>query len=39
MHIENHLVNAIGEKINAAVLSTLDLASEGIKEQCVRWMS
>ncbi|KAG9040030.1 hypothetical protein FRB95_004502 [Tulasnella sp. JGI-2019a] len=39
MHLEHHLVNAVGEKINAAVLSTLDLASEGIKEQCVRWMS
>lgn len=39
MHIEHHLVNAIGERINAAVLSTLDLASDGIKSQCIQWMS
>ncbi|KAG8890057.1 hypothetical protein FRB98_001170 [Tulasnella sp. 332] len=39
MNLEHHLVNTIGEKINSAVLSALDLGSEGIKAQCVRWMS
>lgn len=39
LHIEEYLVNAIGEKINAAVVADLDLSGANIEERCLRWMA
>lgn len=39
LQVEHCYVNAVGEKINAAVLSTLDLSGPEISERCLRWMS
>jgi len=39
LQVEHCLVNSVGEKINAAVLSTLDLSGPEISERCLRWMS
>ncbi|KAG9000712.1 hypothetical protein FRB90_011744, partial [Tulasnella sp. 427] len=39
LHIEDHLVNAIGEKINDAVVANLDLSGVNIEERCLRWMA
>lgn len=39
LHIEDYLVNAIGDKINAAVVANLDLSGANIEERCLRWMA